>query len=292
MNTPQPSPSVSYEIFPGKDAAAAEKVSALVKDLSARSPAAVSVTYGAGGSTTEPSLAAVRDAVENAGCPVAAHITCVGQSKDAALGAARQMLAAEASKFVALRGDPPGGVDAPYFAHPDGFDSTPAFIEALVSLASSLGKTAGIIVSGYPEVHPQSRSLEHDLDLLAAKIDAGATSLTTQFCFDVDAVLRYRDAIAARGLSIPIQVGLMVPFPAPRVLSMASKCAASAPESLLKALEAPDQLEAATGFTAALADRLFVEGLDRFHVYTMNNLDVTTRVFEALQAPHLAPSSI
>ena len=196
--------SVSFEFFPPKTPEMEATLWESIRRLSPLRPDFVSVTYGAGGTTRSRTHATVERIVRETPLKPAAHLTCVGASRGEIDDVIRQYGDAGVKHIVALRGDPPGGLDAPYEPHPDGYRST----EELVAAIKRLG-TFEVSVSAYPERHPQSPSLLHDVEVLKRKVDAGADRAITQFFFDNAAYLRYLDLAAAAGISIPILPGIV-----------------------------------------------------------------------------------
>ena len=277
---------LSYEVFPAREPStgALDDVMTSMADHQAE---LVSVTFGAGGTSSARSLDTVRRAAEIARCRVAAHLTCVGRSRAEVLATAERLLDAGASDLVLLRGDPPEGMSAPYRAHRNGFASTSEFVGAIRDRADQRHEPVKIVVSGYPEVHPSSPSLAHDLDLLAAKEAAGADSFTTQMCFDADTVLRYRDAVERRGISLEMSVGVMPLIPADRVALMARRCGTRIADHLLEqttvSTEAPEAT--ATEIAVDFIERLRREGLNRFHLYTLNRRDPSVAIASQVCEP-------
>ncbi|HEY4608292.1 MAG TPA: methylenetetrahydrofolate reductase [Ilumatobacteraceae bacterium] len=282
--------SVSFEVFPPKSVDALDALRATVGRLRAVGAAFVSVTYGAGGGGQERSIAAI-EAVRAEGLDVAGHLTCVGQPRgdiDAVIDAYD---ARGVSRIVALRGDPPAGVDAPYEAHTEGYQHTADLVAAI--------KRRGrfdITVSAYPERHPQSPSDEHDIAVLADKVAAGADSATTQMFFDNVHYLRYRDRVAARGIDIPIIPGIFPIHCFPTVARFAERCGASIPESVARRFSGLDGDEEATRIVAAdvaatqIAE-LIEHGVDAAHIYTLNRADLAIAVCRQLDLPSFATVS-
>ena len=186
-------------------------------------PAFVSVTYGAGGSTRERTHATVKRIVEETSLKPAAHLTCVGASEGEIDEIVQGYWDAGIRHIVALRGDMPG-MAGPYQPHPDGYRSTPELIEGIRRIAPF-----EISVSFYPERHPDSPSHGHDVELLKAKVAAGATRAMGQFAFDNEATARFRDDAAKAGIAIPIVPGIMPTTAFRGVERMAARCGASIP---------------------------------------------------------------
>lgn len=281
---------ISYEVFPARDADATRALDDLMTSMGEHGASLVSVTFGAGGSSSARSLDTVRRAAKIARCRVAAHLTCVGQTRSEVLTTAERLLDAGATDLVLLRGDPPGGIDAPYRPHPRGFVTTAEFVRAIREVVDRRSLEVSIAVSGYPEIHPSSPSLGHDLDLLAAKESAGADSFTTQMCFDADAILRYRDAIERRGITMEMSIGVMPLVPADRIAQMARKCGARIPQRLLDefSVDAPTPEESASRIAVEFVERLRREGMDRFHLYTLNRRHPCESIISRLRQPAAA----
>lgn len=276
---------ISYEIFPARDPASTTTLDDLMTSMASHGANLVSVTFGAGGSSTEHSVDTVRHAARTAECSVAAHLTCVGQSRSEVLATAERLLDAGASDLVLLRGDPPTGIDAAYRPHPAGFATTAAFVRAIRDRVDQRPNRVRIAVSGYPEVHPSSPSLDHDLDVLAAKESAGADSITTQMCFDAEAVLRYRDAVQRRGVGIPLSIGVMPLIPFDRIASMAGKCGTRIPSDIREqaARDTSQHAEVATRIAIEFIERLRREGITQFHLYTLNRHDPAVAIISQVQ---------
>jgi len=195
---------VSFEFFPPKTEEMEKTLWEAIGRLAPLAPSFVSVTYGAGGSTRERTHATVARLVEETALQPAAHLTCVGASRAEIDAVIQDYRAAGVRHVVALRGDPASGVGAAYQPHPDGYQST----DALVSSLKALGDFQ-VSVAAYPEKHPQSPNLLHDIEILKRKVDAGADRAITQFFFDNSTYLRFLDVAAAAGVNIPIVPGIV-----------------------------------------------------------------------------------
>ena len=185
--------------------------------------------------------------------------------------------------MVALRGDPPAGVDAPYEPHPDGHRSTAELVAAIKARRSDLA----VSVSAYPERHPQSPTDAHDLDVLAAKVDAGADHAMTQMFFDNDLFLAYVERVRDRGIDVPIVPGIFPIHSFPAVARFAARCGASIPASVARRFEGLDDDPAATHRVAAdlAAEQirhLATNGVGHVHLYTLNRADLALAVCERL----------
>ena len=265
---------VSFEFFPPRTAEMGEQLWRSVKRLEPLGPDFVSVTYGAGGSTRERTHATVKRIIEETTLKPAAHLTCVVATQHEVDEVVRSYWQAGVRHIVALRGDMPEA-GAPYAAHPQGYASTPELIEGIRAIAPF-----AVSVSCYPERHPDSPSLEHDIELLKRKVAAGAERAIAQFCFDNDAIARLRDGAAKAGLSIPIVPGLMPSTNFKGIAHMAARCGASIPGWLARLYEGLEHdLESRRVVAASvLAEQVMAlhdHGFDRFHFYTLNQADLT-----------------
>ncbi len=277
-----PEPSLSFEFFPPKDDAAERVLWESVRRLERVHPAFVSVTYGAGGSTRSRTVRVTsRIEAETSLTPVA-HLTCVGSSVEELRQIVGEYAAGGIHHVLALRGDPPGGLGAPWTPHPCGLDHA----EDLVRLLRDAGDfTVG--VAAFPDRHPESPSLDHDADVLARKFDAGASFAVTQFVFDSGTYARLRDRLAARGHDEPILPGLMPVTSFTQVKRMAEMAGTPLPEEVVGRL-APlaDDREAlrAEGVAIAteLSRQLLAEGAPGLHFYTMNRSTAALRVYDNL----------
>lgn len=276
-------PAISYEVFPPRTPKGVDSLARAMERLTAVAPTMVSVTYGAGGADKEKSFAAVELAAQHAGCPVAAHLTCVGVPKHEVDEVVDRYLELGVRHIVALRGDPSEGIDAPYHPHPDGFDSTAALVSAIRRRAAVAGVDVTVSVSAYPEIHPQSPDLNHDLDVLSAKVAAGADRAMTQMFFDNEAMVGYLSAVRSRGIAIPVIPGIMPVHDLERVTSFAQRCGASVPKQMIEHFtHGTDPLEAAVSWASMQIQHLAGAGLPEFHLYTLNQADLVLAIVERL----------
>ncbi|MBT5938350.1 MAG: methylenetetrahydrofolate reductase [NAD(P)H], partial [Rhodospirillaceae bacterium] len=215
---------VSFEFFPPNTEKMEQTLWNSVERLAPLSPDFVSVTYGAGGSTRERTHSIVSRIQKEKGIAAAAHLTCVAASRDEVTAVAENYWAEGIRHIVALRGDPPEGQEK-YEPHPDGFPFAVDLVTALKKIADF-----DISVAAYPEVHPEAKSAESDLDNLKRKIDAGANRAITQFYFDAATYLRFRDRVAAAGITVPIIPGILPVTNFKQVLKFAGMCGASVPD--------------------------------------------------------------
>jgi len=267
-------PKVSFEFFPPRTQAMEEQLWRAIRRLAPLAPAFVSVTYGAGGSTRDRTHATVRRIVEQTNLVPAAHLTCVAATRAEVDEVVRDYWLAGVRHIVALRGDMPEQ-GAPYRAHSGGYQSTPELVAGILRIAPF-----EISVGTYPERHPDSKSLDADIDLLKAKTDAGAVRAIGQFSFDTEAIVRFRDRARARGVSVPLVPGLMPSTNFNGVLRMAARCGACVPEWLMRLYEGLDaDVESRKAIAAAVlaeqVEQLRLEGFEQFHFYTLNQADLT-----------------
>ncbi len=273
-------PSVSFEFFPPKTPAAAANLWRSVERLAPLGPRFVSVTYGAGGTTRERTIAAMAAIRERARLDVAGHLTCVGATTAETLEVARQYRALGCTRIVALRGDPPKGAGG-FTRHPGGFGSAVELISAL-----AVDGWSRITVSAYPEPHPEATSPQDDIDNLKRKVDAGGTEALTQFFFDNETFLRFRDACARAGITIPIHPGILPIENFEKMCRFAESCGAGVPNRLRDAFGACADADAARRLAVEVAAEqcagLVAEGVPHIHLYTLNNPDLPFEVCAAL----------
>jgi methylenetetrahydrofolate reductase (NADPH) len=278
-------PEVSFEFSPPKTAEAEENLWKAIRRLEPLRPAFVSVTYGAGGTTRERTHATVKRIVEETSLKPAAHLTCVGAPRAEIDEIVQGYWDSGIRHIVALRGDMPE-MSGPYCAHPDGYASTPDLIKGIRRVAPF-----EVSVSFYPERHPDSPTLAHDVELLKRKVGAGATRALGQFCFDNDATARFRDAAAAAGVNVPIVPGIMPTTAFRGVQRMADRCGAKIPDWLARAYEGLDEdVESRRIIAAAVlaeqVQQLRARGFGQFHFYTLNQANLT---YAACRLLGLAP---
>ncbi len=275
-------PTVSFEFFPPRDAAAEQLLWQAVRRVEAVSPDFVSVTYGAGGGTQDRTVRATQRISRESSLSPVAHLTCVGRTRQQL----RQVIGAYADSGVrsvlALRGDPPGGPGQPWASTPGGLDRA---IE-LVELVASLG-TFSVGVAAFPDVHPESPSSTHDARVLALKARAGARFAVTQFFFDPDAYVRLVDGVAAAGADLPILPGIMPVTNLRQLVRFPQLSGQPLPADLVARLERVGDDPAAVrqvGIEAAtvLCERLLAAGAPGLHFYTLNSSTATLEVVDNL----------
>ena len=273
-------PTVSFEFFPPKSLEASFRLWDCVNVLAPLAPNFVSVTYGAGGTTRKLTHEAVTTLHRRTDLRVAAHLTCVDASKTETLEIAQSYADAGITDIVALRGDPPKGAGG-FSAHPEGFANSIELIEAL----SETGRF-NLSVGAYPEVHPEAASLDDHITYLKRKLDAGAARAITQFFFEADTFLRFRDACDAAGIADQIIPGILPVENWKGVQKFAQACGTSIPPLLADAFEnatrdgTADLL--ATAVASELCDDLMAEGVEHFHFYTLNRPELTRDVCRAI----------
>lgn len=275
---------VSFEFFPPKSDESEQKLWSAIRRLEPLNPSFVSVTYGAGGSTRERTHRTVRRILTETTLAPAAHLTCVEASREDADAVARAYWDSGVRHVVALRGDPPdgGGLGGAYVPREDGYANATELTAAL-RRAAPFEVSVGV----YPEKHPESPSLDHDIEVLKAKIDAGATRAISQFFFDIDAFLRFRDRVRAAGVAIPIVPGIMPVSNFAGLQRMATGCGAAIPAWLASHFEGLDgdpetRKLIACSVAAEMCARLEEEGFSEFHFYTLNRADLVYAICRVL----------
>ena len=272
---------VSFEFFPPADAAMEATLWRSVERLAPLKPHFVSVTYGADGSTrtrTHQVVSRIQRETPLTGAP---HLTCIGASRGEVLDIARQYWAQGISHIVALRGDPPQGSEH-YAPHPDGFAYAADLVAGLRSVADF-----DISVAAYPETHPEASSADFDLDNLKRKLDAGASRAITQFFFDPQHYLRFRDRCAAAGIRAPIVPGILPITRFAQVRRFAERCGARIPQWLAErfaGLEDDPETRRLIAASVAIEQVSLLErhGVCDFHFYTLNRAELTYAICHAL----------
>lgn len=274
-------PRVSFEFFPPSTPAMEERLWESIKRLEPLAPSFVSVTYGADGSTRDRTHNIVSRVCADTSLVGAPHLTCVGASRAEVLAIAQQYWDEGIRHIVALRGDPPSGVQG-FRPHPDGYHYA-------AELVAGLRETADfeISVAAYPETHPEAPSAAFDLDNLKRKLDAGASRAITQFFFEPDAYLRFRDRCVAAGITAPVVPGVLPINKFSQMLRFAQMCGAGVPDWLHERFAGLDEDDGTRQLIAAntaieLVTTLQREGVQDFHFYTLNRAELTYAICFAL----------
>ncbi len=273
-------PALSFEFFPSKTAEGAEKLRAVRQQLYVHRPEFCSVTFGAGGSTQDGTFSAVAE-IQAEGVDAASHFSCIGATKTRVREQLGQLQAMGVKRLVALRGDLPSGYGAGgEFQYAS---DLVAFIRA------EMGDAFHIEVAAYPEVHPQAKSPEADLQAFAAKVKAGANSAITQYFFNSDAYFRFVDDAYALGVDVPVVPGIMPILGSSQLLRFSDACGAEIPRWIRLRLQAfGDDTASIKAFgldvVTDLCDQLLTAGVPGLHFYTMNQSTAVGGILERLRS--------
>jgi methylenetetrahydrofolate reductase (NADPH) len=272
---------VSFEFFPPKDDASEAALWDAIRRLEHLRPDFVSVTYGAGGSTQDRTVRVTERIARETTLTPLAHLTCVGASVEDIRRVVGQYAAAGVRNILALRGDPPGDPGGEWVAHPEGLNHA----TDLVALIRTLGDFT-IGVAAFPDVHPSSPDLDHDVEVMVRKADAGASFAVTQMVFDADSYLRLRDRVAQRR-DLPITPGLMPVTNLRQITRMTQLMGTPLPRAVVDRLEAvagdADAVRAVgVQIATELAQRMLAEGAPGLHFITMNRSTATLEVHDNL----------
>ncbi|RVT92346.1 methylenetetrahydrofolate reductase [Rhodovarius crocodyli] len=278
-----PVPKLSFEFFPPKSEKMEEQLWECIRRLEPLGPRFVSVTYGAGGTTRSRTHSTVARIVRETSLTPAAHLTTVGATREEVKEVAREYWEAGVRHIVALRGDPPAGATK-YEPHPGGY----AQAEDLVRGLREVGDFE-ISVGAYPETHPEAISADADLDFLKRKIDAGATRAITQYFFDTEVYLRFIERCAKAGIKVPIVPGILPVTNYQQVVKFSAMCGASVPAWMGHLFEGvDDDLDTRRMVSAVVAAEqvrlLQANGVDEFHIYTLNRADLAYAIAHILGA--------
>ena len=286
-------PSVSFEFSPPKTPEAEETLWEAIRRLEPLNPTFVSVTYGAGGSTRDRTHRTVLRMLKETTLRPAAHLTCVEASRDEVDEVIRDYWDAGIRHIVALRGDPPGQIGGAYAPRADGYANATeltAGIRAIGDFEVSVGL--------YPHVHPESPGIDHDIDVLKAKVDAGATRAITQFFYDVEGFLRFMDKVRAAGVTIPVSLGIMPVTNFKGLKKMAGPIGIELPNwlgNLFDGLDKDPETRRLLACSVAteMCARLAEEGFSDFHFYTLNRADLTYAICRVLgvREPDVSPDA-
>jgi len=277
--------SISFEFFPPKSEPGFVQLYQTIEELKPLTPTYVSVTYGAGGSTRQKTVALVEKIQREGGIRSMAHLTCVGHKVQELTGILDELWQSGIRNVLALRGDPPVG-QSQFVAAEGGF----SYADQLVALARGRHDFC-IGVAGYPEGHPQCLNSTRDLEHLRAKVDAGANLIITQLFFDNDDFYRFRDAARAMGIKVPIIAGIMPITNVAQIKRFVSVIGAKIPHPLLlelERLEADAEAVQAAGIAHATrqCQDLLAREADGIHFYTLNKSKATVQICRALGAAH------
>jgi methylenetetrahydrofolate reductase (NADPH) len=276
---------VSFEFFPPSDDLMGQQLWQCVERLAPLRPRFISVTYGADGSTRARTHECVLRIMRETDLTVAPHLTCVGASRNDVLQIAEEYWRQGVRHLVALRGDAPAAnldADGRYYPRAGGF----AYASDLVAGLASVGKF-DVSVAAYPEGHPESGSIDADLENLRRKVDAGASRAITQFFFDTDLFVRYRDRCAAAGIPVRLVPGILPITRFPQLLRFAERCGAAVPSWLRQRFDGLDDDPETRRLIAAnvaieQVQRLREHGVQEFHFYTLNRAELTYAICHAL----------
>jgi len=269
---------ISYEFFPPKTPEGAQKLRAVRQQLSVRRPEFCSVTYGAGGSTQSGTFSLVQE-IQQEGMSAASHFSCVGATRDSVRAELRELQSMGISRLVALRGDLPSGY---------GLGGEFQYASDLVAfIRAEFGDGFHIEVAAYPEMHPQARSPQADLQAFAAKVQAGADSAITQYFYNADAYFRFVDSARAMGLDVPVVPGIMPITSSTQLLRFSDACGAEIPRWIRLQLQGyGDDTASIKAFgldvVTELCERLRRQGAPSLHFYTMNQSAAVLAISERL----------
>jgi methylenetetrahydrofolate reductase (NADPH) len=276
----QEPPALSFEFFPPRTEALEQQLWACIRRLAPLAPHFVSVTYGAGGTTHARTHATVARLARETDLTPAAHLTCVGATREEVDAVARGYWEAGIRHIVALRGDPPPGTE--YVPHPGGYHYASDLVAGLKRVADF-----EISVAAYPETHPAARSAEDDLDNLKRKLDAGATRAITQYFFDTSTYLRFLERCLAAGITTPIVPGIMPVSNFAQAVKFSAMCGATVPAWLGHMFDGieddPEERRVVASIVAAEQVRVLqANGIDEFHFYTLNRPELTCTIAHVL----------
>jgi methylenetetrahydrofolate reductase (NADPH) len=276
------SPAISFEFFPPKDQEGVDRLFTAVADLAPFSPAYVSVTYGAGGSTRQLTVELVGRIQREVGIDAMAHLTCVGASQEELGSVLDQLQQAGVSNVIALRGDPPKG-STTFVTHQGGFSNAS-------QLAAFIKQRGSFCIAGacYPEKHPEAVSLDVDLDHLKRKVDAGAEFLITQLFFDNADYFAFVERARKLGINVPIVAGIMPITNVSQIKRFTAMCGAHMPDSLMQRLEpiaadADAVHDVGVEYATAQCRELLERGAPGIHFYTLNRSKATVEILRRLR---------
>jgi methylenetetrahydrofolate reductase (NADPH) len=273
---------ISFEFSPPATPEAEEALWKAIRRLEPLKPEFISVTYGAGGSTRDRTHRTVVRVLGETALTPAAHLTCVNASRSEVDEVIRGYWEAGVRHIVALRGDPPGQIGGVYEPRPDGYANATELTAGIKAIAPF-----EVSVGVHPQIHRESGSLQREIDVLKAKVDAGATRALSDFFFDIDGFLRFVEAVRAAGVSIPIVPGIMPVSNFAGLVRMCKPMQVPVPDWLANHFEGLDDDPAtrrlvAASVAAETCARLREEGFDDFHFYTLNRAELTVAICRVL----------
>ena len=273
---------VSFEFFPPKTAEMEKTLWASIARLAPLKPRFVSVTYGAGGSTRERTHGTIARMLRETSLTPAAHLTCVGATKAETDEVVQGYWNEGVRHIVALRGDPVTGAGTKYEPHPGGYEGSPELIAGIRKIGNF-----EISVSAYPEKHPDSASVDAEINLLKRKVDAGATRAITQFFFGNDLYFRYLDRVRSKGIDIPIVPGILPVLNFAQVKKFAEPCGTHVPQALAERFaglenDAETRKLVAATVAAEQVNDLRQRGVNEFHFYTLNRSELVFAICHLL----------
>ncbi len=278
MTTPHSSQHLSIEFFPPQTAEGADKLRAVRQKLAVLKPEFFSVTFGAGGTTQDRTFEAVFE-IQQEGHQAAPHLSCIGSTREHIREILQRYQAAGIRRIVALRGDLPSGV---------GFAGELRYANELVEfIRAETGDHFHIEVAAYPEYHPQARTPQDDLLAFKRKVEAGADSAITQYFYNVDAYLHFRDECAALGVTVPIVPGIMPIVSFSKLARFSDACGAEIPRWMRRKFEAfGDDSDSIKAFgldvVSELCEKLLAAGAPGLHFYSMNQSAATLAICQRL----------
>ncbi len=273
---------VSFEFFPPKTEEMEKTLWASIARLAPLKPRFVSVTYGAGGSTRERTHGTIARMLRETSLTPAAHLTCVGATKAETDEVVQGYWNEGVRHIVALRGDPVTGAGTKYVPHPGGYEGSPELIAGIKKIGNF-----EISVSAYPEKHPDSASVDAEIELLKRKVDAGATRAITQFFFGNDLYFRYLDRVRSKGIDIPIVPGILPVLNFAQVKKFAEPCGTHVPQALAERFaglenDAETRKLVAATVAAEQVNDLRQRGVNEFHFYTLNRSELVFAICHLL----------
>jgi methylenetetrahydrofolate reductase (NADPH) len=274
-------PKVSFEFFPPQSDEMQRQLWTCIERLGRLNPSFVSVTYGAGGSTRERTHATVERLIRETSLKPAAHLTCVGASKEDIMHVARRYWQAGVRHIVALRGDAPAS-SGPYKPHPGGFAYADSLVAALKSVADF-----HVTVAAYPETHPEALSAQFDIDHLKRKVDAGADSVITQYFFDVDMFLRFMDKVRAANITVPVIPGILPVTNVQQMMKFSAMCGTDVPtwiQDIFAGLDDDPTTRQLVAASIAIEQCRLLQraGYDALHFYTLNRAELVVAICHLL----------